>query len=734
MMQSFLNKWGQIVANSKSRWFISIIWVVIIAIFSISWPSVNKEVVGSNNLLPDDVMSIEANKIMNEQFPNHAGVPLLVVWQRDGGLQEADFETIQSLYKVLGEKPLAYQSEIPPFDQMPAQALAAASSEDGEAIVTPIFFSKRAETDQLKDAVSNLNKMVDGISDQSELQVQYTGPVSIQIDAVSLFSQADVKLLIATVVIVLVLLIALYRSPILAFIPLIAVAFAYGLINPLLGLMASKGWIEVDAQAVSIMTVLLFGAGTDYCLFLISRYRDELLLVENQYTALRRAMSKTGGAIMMSAMTTVLGLFTLSLAHYASYHRFAVPFSLAIFVMAIALMTILPALLALFGRVAFYPFIPRTEEMRRELEKKKGKKLRDSKGKSRLRTMTGELVTKKPIPIIVVCMILLGGLALFVPKIEYTYGLLDSFPEDMPSREGYTLISEHYAAGEVAPMYVILETVGKSDVDLKEKLAALPYVSAVSDGKIGESNENILSYEVTLAIDPYSQEAVDHVPAIKSLAKDSMKEADISKGEVWIGGETATLYDTQKTTNRDQNIIMPVVLGIMALLLVLYFRSLPAMLYMLTTVVFSFLSALGIGWIVIHYILGEPAMQGLIPLYSFVFLVALGSDYNIFMMSSIWRKRKTLPHKQAISEGVGETGYVISSAGLILAGTFAVLAVLPMQVLVQFGTITAIGILLDTFIIRPLFVPAITTVLGKYAFWPGKLWRKQDNTVMSEKE
>jgi RND superfamily putative drug exporter len=170
----------------------------------------------------------------------------------------------------------------------------------------------------------------------------------------------------------------------------------------------------------------------------------------------------------------------------------------------------------------------------------------------------------------------------------------------------------------------------------------------------------------------------------------------------------------------DAKLIIPVVIGLITLLLLVYLRSVVATVYLIATVILSYFSALGLGWIIIHYGLGAEAIQGAIPLYSFVFLVALGEDYNIFMISSIWQKRKQMPLKQAIKEGVGETSSVITSAGLILAGTFAVLATLPIQVLVQFGIITAIGVMLDTFIVRPFLVPAITTLLGKWAFWPGK--------------
>ncbi|MFD1738397.1 MMPL family transporter [Bacillus salitolerans] len=735
MMRSILNRFGGFVAGHKSRWITLIAWVLIVVLLSSIWPQVNDEETNSSNLLPDTAMSVEATNIANEQFPNETGVPLLLVWYRDGGLKEQDFQYIQELYRSIQGEHFGPITMVPDFSNLPIQVLSQSVSETGTTITTPVFFDSDASVDQLQESLIALKEKIISITEKNPFEdlsekglfVRFTGPVGIQTDATELFSQADFTLLIATVLLVLILLIVLYRSVILALVPLIGVAFAYGIISPLLGFMASKNWIIVDAQAISIMTVLLFGAGTDYCLFLVSRYRDELQLEPNQYKALRLAIANSGGAIMMSALTTALGLFTLGLAQYASYDRFAVPFSLAIIIMGIAVLTLLPAILALLGRVAFFPFIPRTESMIKELEQRRGKPVRRFKNRSRFSKEAGRLVTEKPWPIIIITIVFLVGLAAFVPKIEFTYGLFESFPEDMPSREGYAIISKHYPVGEIAPVQLIVDTKGK-DLAIEEELLSLTYVENVSQPKTGQSNPNIKEYSVVLSIDPYSSEAIEKIPEIHEKVTDVLIQAGVKESNklVWLGGETATLYDTEKITSQDQNRIIPVVLIIISILLVVYLRSFPAMIYLLATVVLSFLSALGLGWLIIHYGMGVDAMQGLIPLYAFVFLVALGGDYNIFMISRIWQNRRKLPLKKAIAEGVEETSSVITSAGLILAGTFAVLAVLPLQVLVQFGTVTAIGVLLDTFIVRPLLVPAITTMLGKYSFWPGELWKQED--------
>lgn len=337
----------------------------------------------------------------------------------------------------------------------------------------------------------------------------------------------------------------------------------------------------------------------------------------------------------------------------------------------------------------------------------------------------GHFVTHKPWIVIAVTVLLLGGLAAFVPRIQYTFDLLSSFPEDMPSREGFTLIEENFSPGELAPVQLVIDTQG-SDVNLQQQLTKIPYIDNVSDVQIGTKNNSIQLYELSLNANPYAQESLEHIPELKAevvkLLKDSgLKDAD---SHVWLGGETASQYDTKQITERDESVIMPTMIALIALLLFVYLRSVTATVYLLATVIISYFGALGAGWLILHHVMGAEAISGSIPLYAFVFLVALGEDYNIFMISEIWKKRKTKDHLTAVEEGVVHTGSVITSAGLILAGTFAVLATLPIQVLVQFGVVTAIGILLDTFIVRPLLVPAITTVLGKYAFWPGALFKK----------
>ncbi len=727
---------GRLFAGHKSKWVTLAVWILLALVLSLLLPSVNSQENNNAPNLPAASPSNQAEAIIEREFPSTDGIPALIVWVREGGLQAEDITGLQQLTERIELEPLAHQQGVVPLHRLPLRAIQAQLSEDQSTLILPILFQESADAGQLKESLHTFKQLVSeqfgydpfetSTDSASVLSARVTGPAGISVDATGLFEDADFLLLLGTVLLVLLILLLIYRSPVLAILPLIGVGFAYLVISPILGAMAHQGWITVDAQGIAIMTVLLFGAGTDYCLFLIARFRQVLSEVEDKSTALLRAFKESSGAIAMSGVTVMIAMLALIFARYGAYERFAIPFSISILIMVIASLTLVPALLAIFGRTAFFPFIPRTPEMQAARALKQGKPLPSSK-KQLSRNKLGQLVISKPWTIVIVTIILLSGLALANTQVRFTYDLLSSFPEDMESREGFATIGEKFSPGQLAPVQVIVDTEGK-EIDLAERLAALPFVDQVSEPAQGQQNPQILAYDIQFNINPYSAEAMAHIPHIRETVQQALERAGIPQSEelVWIGGQTAEQYDTQVTGDRDSRVIMPIVIGMIALLLVIYLRSIMATIYLVATVILSYFSALGLGWLIIHYGLGAEAISGAIPLYSFVFLVALGEDYNIFMISSIWKKRKSMPLKQAIKEGVGETGSVITSAGLILAGTFAVLATLPIQVLVQFGIITAIGVLLDTFIVRPLLVPALTVLFGRFAFWPGQYQEIQE--------
>ena len=712
--------------------------LVLAVTLSAVFPSANSQEQNNAASLPNQAPSVQSMNQIKRAFPNNTGLPALVVWFNKDGLSTTDLKTVQQVAAGLSKSPLGAQTSVMPLDKMPLPALKSLESKDGTTLVLPVSFQQNTDPSTLQTSLQNLKTRIETAAptalsssiSTTGLHVRITGPVGIAADAQGLFKHADVTLLAATTLLVLVLLMLLYRSPILALVPLVAVGFAYEAISPLLGFLAKSGFIVVDAQGISIMTVLLFGAGTDYCLFLVARYRERLAADSDKHDAIRHAVGGAGGAIAMSGLTVVVSLLALLFAKYGPDHRFAIPFSVAILVMGLAGLTLAPALLAILGRVSFFPFVPRTPEMRETWLAAKGRRRRAPRQGSRERKLgsihewNGRLVSTRPWPVVLVTVVILGGMAYFAGQIKPTYDLLSSFPKDMPSRQGYELLAAHYSKGLLAPVQVMVDTPSNA-VQVQDQLARLPFVQSVSEPQQSSVIPTRKLLTVTLKDDPYTLGAMNDIPLLQSAAEKALAGAsgqpESTGASVWIGGETATQYDTQAYTNQDTKTVIPIVIGIIALLLLVYLRSIVAMVYLIGTVLLSYFSALGLGWLLLHNIMGAPAISGAIPLYAFVFLVALGEDYNIFMISRIWQTRKDTDLREAIREGVSKTSGVITSAGLILAGTFAVLASLPLQILVQFGLVTALGVLIDTFIVRPFLVPALTAVLGKWAFWPSRL-------------
>ncbi|AGK52128.1 MMPL family transporter [Bacillus sp. 1NLA3E] len=731
MKTPLFEKFGEMVSGRKGRWVTLLVWVIIAIALNFSLPQASTQKNDRAENLESTTPSQQAQQLTDKEFSSGTGTPALLTWHRATGLTDGDLTDIQTLSKEMFENPVKHQESVAPFHKIPLPVLKSQVSKDGTTFILPVTFKENAGSDEIgvgldqiqdkiKDIFSN-NPLKTKINNKTNLSVRITGPAGIAVDSKHLFSQGDLSLLFGTVAIVLILLLVIYRSPILAIIPLAGVGIAYGVTSPLLGAIGESGLAEFDSQALSIMTVLLFGAGTDYCLFLIARYRSFLEKEKDKFVAIKLALGGSFGAIAMSGLTVVFSLFVLLLAKYGAVHRFAVPFSLSILIMMVASLTLVPALLSILGRASFYPFIPRTEEMKKERALKKGKALPTENSKEGFGLKLGGLIIKRPWQVMIMTIAFLSVFAFFSSKIVYTYDTLSSFPKDMPSREGFALISEHYNPGELAPVRVIVQTDGK-DLKLAESLKNLPFIEAVSEPQQGEKDKNLVSYQVQLNTNPYSNKAMERIPDIRKAVEGTLKNEGISQPseKVWIGGLTAEQYDTKMVTDNDSSIIIPTIIILIGLLLLVYLRSVTATAYLIGTVLLSYFSALGLGWVILHYLFDVNAIQGFIPLYAFVFIVALGEDYNIFMVSTIWKKSKKLSLSQAVKQGVEESGSVITSAGLILAATFTVLTTMPIQVLVHFGTITAIGVLLDTFIVRPFLVPAITVLLGKWVFWPSK--------------
>lgn len=703
--------------KQKKRWLIIIaLWVMMAAILSVFSPHA-KEVTSSekNNGLPADNASVKAEKMLETYYPNSKGVPLFVVAHSEKALDKQTAEKLMKDTENLMRK-TNKDFKVIELSKLPAPAQQAFFSEDKKTFFMPTYFPKGMENKEVKQTLDSLKTNIQDVT-PANTQIEFTGPAGIVADTYEMFSRADVVLMLATVALIFIILIVIYRSPVLALLPLVAAGISYSIVDNALGLMGKWNWFTIDSQSLSIMMILLFAIITDYSLLLFSRFREELESGLDVNHAMKRAVNFVKEPIGFSGGTVFLTMLTLFFAVYASYRGFAPVFAFAVFVMVISGLTLVPALFALAGKKAFWPS---------KLEKRAQKKAMN-KG---IWHKIGVFVTAKPwaamLPIIVILILFIMP----VRTVNYSFNLLDSFPKDMSSIKGYHLLEDSFSAGEIAPTTAIVKSEKPITIKelekLSENLSELPYIkkATIQGDPIAENESNIAKINVVLNENPYTENAFDDMEEMRKQAPNLLQDSAI-EGQLHFAGETAKNTDIRAASHSDEVRIVLIMTILIMILLGIQTRSLLAPIYMMATILLSYGAALGITVWFFQDVMNYSGISYRIPLYTFIFLVALGVDYTIMLISRIREEKKHLPIKEAVREGVAKTGSVISSAGLILAATFAVLISQPVMELRAFGFAVTVGILLDTFLVRPIVIPAIITILGKYSFWPKKLNNKK---------
>ena len=529
------------------------------------------------------------------------------------------------------------------------------------------------------------------------LIARLTGPAGIAVDTSSLFKNADTSLLIGTTFVILAILVLVYRSLILPLIPLASVALAYTIVSSLLGALAKLKLLTLDAQTISIMIVLMFGVGTDYALLLINRYKENTASHLNLSDALSSAVQSATRPILLSSISVASVLLLLLLSSYGPIHRFAIPFALGVLMTAVMAVTLVPALLRLLGNIVFVP-----------------KRFSAIEAPDKLTLKLSTYLRKRPTLFAAtcsVCLILLGtGFAMS----RSSNNILETLPTSAQSVQGYHLLAKVDSQGSIAPVNIVVVS--------RDKPANLVYrISFLKDvlGATGPFTANyhntyIEDYSVILKADPFSNKAITALQDILIRLKSGVANST----KIYPVGVTAQNLDTSMILARDSLVLIPSILALLFLLLTLIFGSPILSIYLVISVILSYFAAMGAGWFIVHFLLGINAFTDGISLYTFIFLVSLGEDYNIFLISRIYSEAKSSTFQDAVVKGLSSTSLVITAAGLILAGTFAVLTGIPLNILLEFGIIMTIGILIDTFIVRSILVPAIALSLKNKAFWP----------------
>jgi RND superfamily putative drug exporter len=719
----------------RSRWVVVGVWIALMVIAAPLAMKLNGEKVDqTTSLLPAASESADVTKTLTERFDGGSGRATVLLYHRDGGLQPADQTRIVSDAAEAARIPLAGPA-IPAFQPGPGGALVPNPqlvAPDGATAFTVVPFDS-GKAERVAESIDALRGLGGGAGGGLELHV--TGSPALLNDINTAVEAADIVLVLATVLLVLGLLLAIYRSPILAFVPLFSVIVSFLVGSGVIYLLAKQG-MEVDSTSTSLLAVLIFGAGTDYCLLLVARYRDDLRHTEDANEALRAAMPSAVPAIVASGATVAVALLTLVVSQLGTNKTLGPVCAIGVVMILLTSITLLPALLSILGRRAFWPaagqaaYDPGRYAPRKQVAgAPKADPDTDFADYSHPATGTRlDLWTRVALGVLRRPRLpLLGGLALLavcaLGMLTYTPDVnpVKEFRTSPDSKKGYDLFRASFPPGAVGPTTVLIERPGGAATDadvaaVTSRLRAFDHVEAVLPAPVPRSRDGqIARLTLVFSDDPFRPPAIKRIGAIRS-ALDA-----IDPGlRVSVGDGAARFRDYGDAARSDLFVLAPLVLAVIFIVLVVLLRAIVAPLYLLATVILSYLAALGISLVVFDVVFGRTGIDPLLPILSFIFLVALGVDYNIFLMSRIREEAARFGTRRGVLRGVVATGPVITSAGIILAGTFVVLATLPVWLLLELGFTVALGILLDTFLVRTTIVPAITVMLGDRAWWPSK--------------
>ena len=644
-------------------------------------------------VLPPSSESVRAAEEI-KQFPGGDAAPVLLVISRADGTDLSPDD--------LAAAGQAHNRMMQTTGIADAPAAPVIGATDSKAAVAPVALDPDLTGFALSDTVTELRTAArDGLPDG--LVANVTGGPAFGADIANSFAGANINLLAVTGAVVALLLIITYRSPVLWLVPLLVIAFADRIAAVVGAAVAEAAGLGGDGSTSGITSVLVFGAGTNYALLMISRYREELrreppeLSAQEQSAAhrqaLRTAVRFAGPAIVASNATVVLALLSLLLADSPTTRSLGVQAASGLLVAAIFILLVLPPLLALFGPKLFWPFIPRA-------------------GSAEI-TTTGawhrvaDWVSGHAGRVAVASILALGILATGLIGIPVGLSLIDQFRVRADSVDGFTTLSAHFPGGLTDPTRVIARTADTEAI--QAAIAATPGVASVTSA--GVSDAGLSQWQVVLDATPASDAAFTTIAALR----DSVRQADPS---ALVGGSDATALDTKNTAVRDRWVVIPAILIVVLAVLYVLLRAALTPLVLVATTTLSTLAALGMGgWVSVH-LLGFPALDNTTPLFAFLFLVALGVDYTIFLVTRAQEETPMYGTRGGIVRAVSATGAVITSAGIVLAAVFAVLGVLPLIALTQLGIIVGLGILLDTFVVRTVVIPAMFTLIGPAIWWP----------------
>jgi RND superfamily putative drug exporter len=676
-----------LVCGRWSKWVVLGLWVVVLAI---AGPMAGKltDVEKNDNSawLPGNA---EATQVADLQagFQPDDIAPAVIVYERGGGITAADTA-----------KATADAAAFQRVSGVSGQVTGPLPAQDKQALQTIVPIKVDADGwDKIVDVVDEIRTTAGAPSDG--LSIQLAGPAATAADSAEAFEGIDGTLLYTTLAIVTIILLITYRSPVLWLLPIVSAGVALVTAQAVIYLLAKDAGLVVNAQSAGILTVLVFGAGTDYALLLVARYREELRRHEDRHEAMALALHRAGPAIIASAATVAIGMSCLTLADVNSTSGLGPVAALGVVVGLLAMVTLLPALLVIFGRWLFWPVRPRP-----------GSAEPTATG---IWARLGRRIARRPRLVWITTAVILGAMSLGLLQLDAKglsqAGQFVSKPSSVTAEEA---LARHFPAGQGQPV-VVIGAAGSADA-IRTAFAGTQGISEVADPVV---KGDLVRMEGTLTSAPDSAAATATVERVRAAVH------GISGADAKVGGLTALTLDLNAANDHDNRLIIPLVLLVVLVILGILLRAIVAPLLLMATVVLSFGAALGISALVFKYLFDFEGSDTSFPLYVFVFLVALGIDYNIFLMTRV--REEALQHgtEGGALTGLAATGGVITSAGLVLAGTFAALGSLPLVAFAEIGFAVAFGVLLDTLVVRSVLVTALNLDLGRWMWWPSKLAR-----------
>jgi RND superfamily putative drug exporter len=686
-----VRKLAAIPAGRRSKWVILFAWLVIAAI---ALPFAGKLSSAQKNdtvaFLPRNAESTRVQQQLDRLNQNQ-DLTAVIVYRRATGLIPADRARAAADRARLSAQFLDGRPAPPPVP-----------SRDGKAIVVTLPLRSHgfsnADAQRLINDVKAMRQEVG--TGSGGLQIAVTGPAGFLADSIDVFQDIDTKLLLVTAVVVAILLIITYRSPWLWLIPLVAVGLASQTAAAAVYGLARHAGLLVNGQSQGILTVLVFGAGTDYALLLVSRYREELRRHEDKHEAMAQAMGGAGPAILASGTTVVLSLLCLLIAELNSTRGLGPVGAIGIVCALAAMLTLLPALLVACGRWLFFPFVPHYGSGHPEEESIWGH--------------IGRRIERRPRLVWIVTALCLGGLVIGLVDTHTGLNQDQQFRTTPQSVVGQRILAQSFPSGTASPTIVTTDPAHTAAV-----LSATRSTPGVASAQVSSRTGNLVQISATLDSTVGTDASHRTIEALRGRIH------AVPGANALAGGTAATDLDISVATTHDRNVIVPLVLGVVLVILGLLLRAVVAPLVLIATVILSYLAALGVSMVVFDKIFGFAGSDVSLPLFGFIFLVALGIDYNIFLMTRVREESERLGTRAGMLRGLAVTGGVITSAGIVLAATFSVLGVLPLVFLTEIGFLVAFGVLLDTLVVRSVLVPALTFDIGDRMWWPSGLSRRQ---------